>query len=140
VRARSHVRLFALAILVWGGFWLAGLPDYYQQYSYTTMAIFSLALIPAIAFAGAKVIGRARVERRRALGGWLGFYFTVPFAVLDYAYCGLYLGHGWAFLSRYWYLTVYYAIPWLVFVPIGYRLSRHAGGPGVAREREESPS
>jgi len=125
VRTRSHVRLFALAVLVWGAFWVAGLPDYYQQYSHTTLVIFSLALVPLIVFAAVKVLGRARMEKRRSLGLWLAFYFTVPFAALDYWYCGLYLGQGWAFLVRYWYLTVYYAIPWLIFVPISHWLTRH---------------
>ena len=125
MRAQSHVRLFALAVLVWGVFWVAGLPDYYQQYSHTTMAILSLALIPVIVFAGAKVLGRARAERRRMLGLWMAFYFTVPFAALDYWYCGVYLDQGWAFLGRYWYLTVYYVIPWFIFAPISYWLTRN---------------
>mgnify|MGYP001490965872 CR=1 FL=1 len=41
----------------------------------------------------------------------------------SYFYCGLHLGLGWAFLGRYWYLTAFYVIPWLIFVPIAYRLT-----------------
>lgn len=30
---------------------------------------------------------------------------------------GLYLGHGLGFVARYWYLTTYYFVPWVVFLP-----------------------
>jgi hypothetical protein len=124
MRSSAHVRLFLIAIAVWAGFWVAGLPDYYQQYSFTTMAVGSAVLAAVTVFAGFKVIGGKRVERRKAIAFWLSLYFTAPFAVLDYLYCGLYLGHGFGFLSRYWYLTVYYVLPWLIFIPIGHHLSR----------------
>src|SRR5512138_2814686 len=104
MRPSAHIRLSLIAIAVWAGFWVAGLPDYYQQYSFSTMVMFSVALVPIVVFAGLKVIGGKRVERRKILGVWLALYFTVPFALLDYLYCGLYLGHGLGFLSRFWYL------------------------------------
>jgi hypothetical protein len=88
------------------------------------MVAFSIALVPIIVFAGAKVIGSARIERRKMLGFWLSLYFTAPFVLFDYLYCGLYLGHGWEFLRRFWYLTIYYVIPWLIFVPVGRSLAR----------------
>ena len=113
-----------LAAAVWIAFWVAGLPDYYQQYSFSTMAAFSIALVPVIVFVGIKVISGARIERRQMFGFWLSLYFTAPFVLFDYLYCGLYLEHGWEFLSRFWYLTVYYVIPWLIFVPIGRSLAR----------------
>lgn len=65
-----------------------------------------------------KVVGHAEVSRRKPLAFWLSFYFTVPLMLLDYAYCGLYLGHGWSFLLTYWYLTAFYVIPWLILLPI----------------------
>lgn len=128
MRTSGHLRLMALAVLVWAVFWIGGIPQYYQQYSFTTLLVFTVLLVPLTAFAGFKVIGRARVERRLQLGLWLSFYFTVPFAILDYLYCGLFLGHGWAFLRRFWYLTVYYVIPWLIFVPVGWWLGRSRPG------------
>ena len=128
MRTSGHLRLVALAVLVWAAFWVGGLPQYYQQYSFAALLIFSVLLVPLVAFAGLKVIGRVRAERRLQLGLWLSFYFTVPFAILDYLYCGLFLGHGWEFLRRFWYLTVYYVIPWLIFVPIGLWLARSRPG------------
>lgn len=121
MRTATHLRLLLFALIVWLAFWLAGLPEYYQQYSFTTMAIFSIALVPVIVFAAVKVLGRTRAERRKALGFGLAFYFTVPFALLDYLYCGLYLEHGLEFLRSFWYLTIYYFIPWLIFIPLAQR-------------------
>lgn len=126
MRARSHLRLFGLAVVVWVAFWAAGLPDYYRQYPFAGMLAFCGALVPLIVIAARRMIGRAKPGRRRALGGWLAFYFTVPLLALDYAYCGLFLGHGWSFLAPYWYLTAFHVIPWLVFVPVGFRMARGA--------------
>ena len=55
---------------------------------------------------------------------WLAFYFTVPLAIYDWLYCGTYLGHGVQFIYRYWYLTVYYAIPWILLPLIALLLNR----------------
>lgn len=124
MRVRSHLRLLGLAVAVWAAFWVAGLPDYYRQYPFVAMLAFCVALVPLIVLAARRMIGRARPERRRALGAWLAFYFTVPLLALDYAYCGLHLGHGWGFLGAYWYLTAFYVVPWAIFVPVGLALAR----------------
>lgn len=124
MRAAAHSRLALLAALVWFAFWIGGLPDYYQQYSFSAMLAFSIALVPVIAFLAWTVIRRAKVAHRKELGFWLAFYFTAPFMLLDYVYCGLYLGHGWRFLAGYWYLTVFYIVPWLIFLPVSYLLTR----------------
>jgi hypothetical protein len=122
---RGHIGILLIATVVWAGFWLAGLPSYYQQYSKTFMIWFdSLVLIPITAISYF-VLRRLRPDNRVTLGGWLAFYFTVPLAVYDWLYCGLYLGYGAEFLSRYWYLTVYYAIPWIL-LPATAALLNHA--------------
>ncbi|MGD8996443.1 MAG: hypothetical protein PVH34_14585, partial [Syntrophobacterales bacterium] len=101
---RGHIRIFLIATVVWGGFWLAGLPSYYQQYSTVPMVWFdSLVLIP-ISVIVYFVLKRLKPERRLPVALWLAFYFTVPLALYDWLYCGLYLGHGIQFISRSWYL------------------------------------
>ena len=121
---RAHARLFVLAVVVWAAFWVGGWPAYYQQYAFgTQLAICALVLV-AFAWQGVRFILPAPPPMRLARGAWLAFYFTVPFAALDAAYCGAYLGHGTAFLVRYWYLTIFYVIPWLLFVPMGYVSAR----------------
>jgi len=83
----------------------------------------SLLLIP-IAAAVYLVLRRLRPERRLTVAFWLAFYFTVPLALYDGLYCGLYLGHGIQFVSRYWYLSIYYAIPWVLLPLVALSLNR----------------
>lgn len=124
MRAGAHLRLLILVLVVWAAFWVAGWPDYYQQYSFRTQIVICVLVLVAFAWQGVRFILPARVERRIGRGVWLAFYFTVPFALLDAAYCGVYLGHGATFLVRYWYLTIFYVIPWMLFVPLGWLSSR----------------
>ena len=72
------------------------------------------------------VLRRTKRRRRLKVALWLAFYFTVPLAMYDWLYCGIYLGHGAGFIGRFWYLSVYYAIPWIVFplIAVGIRSDR----------------
>ncbi len=123
MRKRSHIRLLLVATLVWVGFWTGGLPSYYQQYSTGFMVTFDLVALVAIAGVVLFVLHRTRQSRRLRVALWLAFYFTVPLAIYDWLYCGIYLGHGMGFIGRFWYLSVYYAIPWIVFplIAVGIR-------------------
>jgi hypothetical protein len=124
VPAASHLKLLAMGVAVWAAFWVAGLPDYYQQYSFPVLAIGTAALVPPSAWIGWLAISRARPEHRLSKSLWLSFYFSAPFLALDALYCGWYLGHGTAFFGLFWYLTVFYVIPWIIWPPIGWWLSR----------------
>jgi hypothetical protein len=117
INTRQHTSFLAQAVLVWAAFWVLGLPKYYQQYSQTALAVGSILLSVAISLSALVALIRVREERRMARAFWISFYFTVPFAVLDTWYCGFYLGHGWAYVWKYWYLGVFYFTPWLTFVP-----------------------
>lgn len=128
MKLRGHIGFLLIASVVWAGFLIAGLPFYYQQYSNLQMIWFdSLVLIPIAAIAYL-FLRRLRPERRLTIALWLAFYFTVPLAVYDWLYCGLYLRHGVQFLSKYWYLTVYYAIPWVLLPLIALLLNRTGSG------------
>jgi hypothetical protein len=85
---------------------------------------FDLLLLIPIAAIVYLVLRRLRPERRLRVALWLAFYFTVPLAFYDWLYCGLYLGHGIQFIYRYWYLTVYYAIPWVLMPLVALLLNR----------------
>lgn len=117
MRARTHLIVLAQALLVWAAFWVAGLPDYYQQYSQPAIGVACIVLSVAISLIALRIFARGPAPARRARAFWLAFYYTVPFAILDTLYCGIYLQHGWAYLHRYWYLTVFYFTPWLTFLP-----------------------
>ena len=68
-------------------------------------------------------------RQRMQVGLWIAFYFTVPLAVYDYLYCGLVLGFGVRFLIDFWYLTVYYFIPWLLGPGLAWFINRGAREP-----------
>jgi hypothetical protein len=112
---RAHLKLLATATVVWLGFWIAGLPDYYAQYSATSLLVFEGLLLAPVAAAGWLALrGRRRTSRtRRAVA--IAFHFTVPLFLYDLAYCGIHLGHGFGFVATYWWLTAYYVVPWVLF-------------------------
>ena len=125
--AAKHLALLLQGMIVWALFWFAGLPDYYQQYSQSTMAFVCILLSVAISLGALHVLLRGHPETKMRRAIWISFYYTVPFAIFDWLYCGIYLGHGTAFVIRYWYLTVFYFTPWLTFVPTVLLLRRARG-------------
>ncbi len=123
-RITRHIRLLSYVTLAWVLFWIGGLPDYYQQYSTRSMIVFDILIFPpiwSVVYLSAK---RAQRGRRLSVGVWLSFYITVPLLLYDFAYCGLFLGDGVSFLSKYWYVTVYYIVPWLAFPLTGWRMGK----------------
>ena len=126
--ARRHLKLLFMGVGIWAAFWVAGLPDYYQQYSTEVLAVGSVLLSVAISLLAIVALRRGRPELRRARAYWIAFYFSLPFLLLDALYCGWYLGHGAAYLSRYWYLSVFYLTPWLTFPPTEWLLRERRAG------------
>ena len=127
---KNHLRLYIIVTLAWILFWVMGLPDYYQQYSVAFMAIFDLAILPPIWFVVYRSIRRSRPGRGLTVSLWWAFYISVPLFIYDLLYCGIYLGHGIGFLVKYWYITVYYVLPWIIFPSTGWHVDK--------RRREES--
>jgi hypothetical protein len=111
---RGHFRILIAATVVWAAFWVLGLPSYYQQYSRSTMIVVCLALLPAVVAVCYLLLRHMERNGRLARAAWLAFYFTVPLALYDWLYCGAYLGYGASFFCVFWYLTVFYVVPWLV--------------------------
>ncbi|HEV2611518.1 MAG TPA: hypothetical protein VGU61_14710 [Noviherbaspirillum sp.] len=124
MHTRKHLGLLLQGTVVWGAFWLAGLPAYYQQYSTVVLAVGSILLSVAISLAAVLILRGGKDENRMPRAFWLSFYYTVPFVTLDALYCGWYLGHGARFFSMYWYLTIFYVTPWLTFMPTAALLNR----------------
>jgi hypothetical protein len=120
----SHLKLFFIVSTAWFLFWIAGLPDYYQQYSTKVMIIFDLAILPPIWLVIYYSAKNARPDRGLTVSLWWSFYISFPLLIFDLLYAGLYLGRGFGFLWRYWYLTVYYILPWLLFPLTGWFVDR----------------
>jgi hypothetical protein len=117
---RNHVRLLIIVTIAWILFWIAGLPDYYQQYSTKTMIIFDLLILPPIWFVVYRSVKGARPGWAVTAAAWWAFYISFPLFIYDFLYAGLYLGHGMKFLWHFWYLTLYYVLPWLLFPATGW--------------------
>jgi len=117
VTARWHLGLLVQGVVVWFAVWLAGLSDYYQQYSMIALGVGCSVLSVLISLAAIAVLRGGRPEHRMSRALWIFFYYTVPFVVLDTLYRGIHLGHGASDLVKYWYLTLFYFTPWLTFPP-----------------------
>jgi hypothetical protein len=114
---RKHLTLLLQAVIVWGLFFVAGWPDYFQQYSALVLGVGSVLISVLISLAAVWVLARSRENVRLSRAFWLSVYFTIPFAILDTLYCGIRLDLGPAYLAKYWYLSVFYFTPWLTFIP-----------------------
>ena len=130
LRKRQHIRLLVLATLIWVGFLAGGLPHYYQQYSTRFMVCFDLAALVLIGGTVALVLRRVKSKRIVGMSLWLAFYFTVPLAIYDWLLCGIYLEHGLRFLLSFWYLSVFYVIPWILFPAVALGIRRKRATPG----------
>lgn len=132
----KHFRLFAIASFAWLAFWIVGLPDYYRQYSGNFMLWVVLLLLPPLESIITLTLRRVHLRRRLIVACWVAFCFTVPLAIYDWLYCGVYRGYGLRFLVDFWYLTFYYIIPWLLLPASALLLNRlrskqnTEGGPG----------
>ena len=92
------------------------------------MALFDLVVLVPIAAIAYLVLRRVSHERRLKYSAWCAFYFTVPLAIYDWLYCGVYLGHGMEFLTRFWYLSVNHAVPWVVLPALALVLNHGSAG------------
>jgi hypothetical protein len=121
---RSHLKIFIVVTAAWFLFWIAGLPDCYRQYSTRFMITFDAAVLSPLVLVVYSVVKKTRRGGALPLSLWLAFYMTVPLFLYDLMYCGYYLGHGFSFVREYWYLTVYYVLPWVVFPISGLLVER----------------
>ncbi len=121
MRAKIHLRIFIIATIVWLFFLLLGMPDYYLQYSTDIMIIFVVLLLIPISLIIYRVFKSVKPEKKVQISFWYAFYFTVPLALYDLLYCGIYLGYGINFILVFWFLSIYYIIPWILFPMIAYR-------------------
>jgi hypothetical protein len=92
------------------------------------MVFFDVVVLVPITWVAYVVLRRVRHGKRLKVSAWIAFYFTVPLAIYDWLYCGTYLGHDMRFLTRFWYLSVYYAIPWVVLPTVALMLDQRREG------------
>jgi hypothetical protein len=123
MNAKRHFTMLGQATFVWFAFWVLGLPDYYQQYSQLGIAIGSIILSVLISLSAVWFLRYGRDENRMQRALWIAFYYSVPLAIYDYLYCGIYLAHGASYFTKYWYLSVFYFTVWITFPPTAWLLN-----------------
>ena len=123
MKPRTHFRILATVSFVWVLFWLIGFPEYYQQYSFLFMLLFDILLLIPLSILIYWILKNTSHTYRMRFSLWLAFYISAPLLIYDYLYCALYLEYGWLFLFSFWYLSVYYVIPWIVCPGICYWLN-----------------
>jgi len=121
---KIHLRILIYATIVWVLFFLAGMPDYYLQYSTKSIILYEILLLIPFSVIIWFIFRTIKTSRRIKLSLWYSFYFTVPLSIYDYIYCGIYLGYGLRFIYVFWFLSVYYIIPWILFPMIAILLNK----------------
>ena len=124
MRPRRHMKILFVVSAAWLLFWVGGLPDYYRQYSAGVMIAFDAVILPPLIAIIYSVLKRTSRGHAVSLSLWFAFYMTVPLFFYDLIYCGYYRGYGASFIWVYWYLTVYYILPWLLFPFVGWLIER----------------
>jgi hypothetical protein len=126
MRMKNHIRLLIIATIVWFLFFTLGLPDYYLQYSTKIMIWFDVLLLIPFSIIIWIVLKRIKKSSRMKISLWYSFYFTIPLALYDYLYCGIYLNYGYSFISVFWFLSVYYLVLWFLFPAIALKLNNRS--------------
>lgn len=134
MRLIGHLKLLMFVTIAWLLFWVAGLPDYYQQYSWKTMLVFDLVILPPIWLIIYRSVNKTRIGSAFIRALWWAFYISMPLFIYDFLYAGLYLGYGLDFLRVFWYLTVYYVLPWVIFPPMGWLIDQRKQAASTSRE------
>ncbi len=124
MRIKNHLQILIYATIVWILFFLAGIPDYYLQYSTKSIIGFVILLLIPFSIIIWFIFKPIKTSRRVKISLWYSFYFTVPLSIYDFIYCGIYLGYGLKFIYVFWFLSVYYIIPWILFPLIAILLNK----------------
>ena len=122
---KKHFQLFFYSFFTWLGFYLIGLPEYYQQWP-TWAKLIILPLLTALYFPVTRytLANYWTDGRHLANSCWLALYLTLPLFIFDYLLLALYKELGIYFVIPYWYLTFFYFSFWVQFPYIGWRMER----------------
>ena len=124
MKPKTHFRIFIIATVLWLLFFIAGMPNYYLQYSNTLLIWFVVLLIIPISVIFFFVFKSIKKNKRIRISIWYSFYFTIPLYIYDGIYCGIYLEYGYRFMLTFWFLSIYYIVPWILFPGIALSLNQ----------------
>lgn len=121
---KNHLYLLCLSTTLWAWFFLGGLwTNYYQDLTFVQALIY-IIIFPTIILA---IVGRGllkSVSKNNYFKSAIicASYLAFVLLIYDFIYLKLYLGKTFSYLTDYWYLTFFSPIPYLILLPIGYRL------------------
>ncbi|PKM41619.1 MAG: hypothetical protein CVV03_12140 [Firmicutes bacterium HGW-Firmicutes-8] len=107
----SHLRLLITVTSAWVVFVIVGLPDYYQGWPFRRLLYFCILVYFLVGFL---IFLMMRKYKSYLLGRalWMAFYISVPLMIYDYIYVYLIRQEPFDLLNRFWYLAVFYIVPW----------------------------
>jgi len=114
-----HLKFTAYSFVTWLTFYIIGLPDYYQSWSFTAKVFLCIGVtifyIPMTLYTLRRFWNDGQHLRNSY---WLALYLTLPLFVYDYLLLGVYFNLGIGFVVPYWYLTFFYFSFWIQFPAI----------------------
>jgi len=119
-----HCKLLLYASIGWLVFVLIGLPNYYRDWSFMNLLYLCIATYFAVGLIIYNFILKYNEGFVWAL--WIAFYITIPLIFYDLLYIKFILKEPFDLLNRFWFLSVFYIIPWIQ-APILYWYSRNLG-------------
>ncbi len=123
----KHIRMFSISTIIYVLFILRGLSTNHflglplDFYFFETFEII-IFLIPAGIFILKLVSSKENYVKDAA---WLAFYTTILFVVYDFIFLGIFKGFGFAYLGKWWFLTIFYVILWFEFPIVGYLMKKN---------------
>ncbi|ADG81554.1 hypothetical protein TherJR_0684 [Thermincola potens JR] len=108
----DHLRLLIFVTVAWIAFVIIGLPNYYQDWPFRKLLYFCVFVYFLVGFFILMMTKKYEgYFLRRAL--WVAFYITVPLMIYDIIYVDLIRHEPFDLLNRFWYLSVFYIVPWI---------------------------
>ena len=123
--AKKHIELLLYSFFTWLGFYIIGLPEYYQQWYMWAKILVVIAVTLAYFPITHYTLRTYWLDGRHLINScWLAFYLTLPLFVYDYLLLALYKQLGIEFVFPYWYLSFFYFSFWIQFPAIGFWMDR----------------
>jgi len=108
----KHIRLLRSCTLAWVAFAIIGWSSYYQAWSFKNLLYYCIAIYFGLGVAIYRMI--LRYEGNKLVRSfWVAFYIAIPLMIYDYIYITFLRMEPFDLLNRFWFLSVFYIIPWI---------------------------
>lgn len=130
MRSKSHLKLLLFATIAWFAFVIIGLPNYYTDWPFKKLLYFCIAAYIVLGLITYRFV--IKYTNRISRVFWFAFYITAPLIIYDSLYIHFVLKVPVDFVNRFWFLSVFYIIPWIqapvIYWYLNKKLSRNSWG------------